>query len=89
MIEIGKQLYCNGKVTDWGSVAQNAVSGAVTGGFAAGGAGLAMQVLVNAGSGLATAALSVDKTKSKTDQIIEIAAGARLEQLPGVSEVRG
>ena len=83
LIEIGKQLYCNGKVTDWGSVAQNAVSGAVTGGFAASGAGLALQVLVNAGSGLATAALSVDKTKSKTDQIIEIAAGGAVGAIAG------
>ena len=83
MIEIGKQLYCNGKVTDWGSVAQNAVSGAVTGGLAASGAGLAVQVLANAGSGAISTALSVDKNKSWKDKCIEVAAGGAVGAIAG------
>ena len=83
LIEIGRQLYCDGKVTDWGSVAQNAISGAVTGGLAASGAGLAVQVLANAGSGAISTALSVDKNKSWKDKCIEVAAGGAVGAIAG------
>ena len=51
-LEILNQVGSTGKITSWGNVAKCAVGGAVTGGFAATGAGLIAQAAVNCATGV-------------------------------------